>query len=201
MSDQSERTYAPIRQNIAFDEQILTRRTALELPTDLPIEDWRQIGQQIFVISDASGWWLGDWLVYGQNRYPDRYQKALDETGLNYQTLRNYAWVARKFEPQTRRGGLSIQHHAEVAALPSEERERWLDRAERFAWSRNKLRQYLTASRVGEPEPDPAHERLLEVTVEPDKVSRWKQAAAVAGNNLGQWISEQLDRAAADDLP
>jgi hypothetical protein len=186
---------------IPLDEQALTRRTGLDLPADLPLEDWQRIGRQIFVISDASAWWLGDWLVYGQNRYPERYQKALDETGLNYQTLRNYAWVARKFEPQVRHEGLSIQHHAEVAALPREQRERWLDRAERFAWSRNKLRQHLRASRSGEPEPDEVRERFLQVTVEPVKVNRWRQAADVSGNNLGDWISEVLDMAAEDGDP
>ncbi|MFD0689968.1 LmbU family transcriptional regulator [Actinomadura fibrosa] len=201
MPKNRDRMRTPIRRRIGLDERALTRRTGLDLPSELPLEDWQRIGRQIFVISDASAWWLGDWLVYGQNRYPERYQRALDETGLNYQTLRNYAWVARKFEPSVRHEGLSIQHHAEVAALPAEERERWLDRAERFGWSRNKLRQHLKASRAGEPEPDPVRDTLLQVPVEPGKVSRWREAADVTGNDLGEWISEQLDRAADDEDP
>ena len=199
MPDEIDRMRAPVRRRITLDEKAVTSRTGLDLPTELPLEEWQRIGRQIFVISDASAWWLGDWLVYGQNRYPERYQKALDETGLNYQTLRNYAWVARKFEPSARHEGLSIQHHAEVAALPPDERERWLDRAERFGWSRNRLRQHLRASRAGEPEPDPAPDTLLQFTVEPAKVNRWRQAAEMTGSDLGEWISQQLDRAAADE--
>lgn len=193
---------AAYRRRMMLDERAMARRTGLSLPADLPLDDWKRIGRQIFAISDASAWWLGDWLVYGQNRYPERYQRALDETGLNYQTLRNYAWVARKFEPSARHEGLSIQHHAEVAALPAEDRERWLDRAERFSWSRNKLRQHLKASRSeGEPAADESRETLLQVTVEPVKVDWWRQAADVSGNNLAEWISTALDKAAEDETP
>jgi hypothetical protein len=188
------------RRKLALDDRAMTRRTGLALPSDLPLEDWKQIGEEIFAIGDASNWWLADWLVYGQNRYPERYQHALDETGLNYQTLRNYAWVARKFEPCARHAGLSIQHHAEVAALEPHDREVWLDRAERFGWSRNKLRQHLRASRAGEEIPESAdvEETLLRFTAETTKVDRWRRAADVSGSNLVDWVSHALDEAAQD---
>jgi hypothetical protein len=38
-------------------------------------------------------------------------------TGLDYQTLRNYAAVARRFELSRRRDNLSFHHHAELCAL------------------------------------------------------------------------------------
>ena len=40
---------------------------------------------------------------------------------LDYQTLRNYAWVARRFAMSRRRDTLSFGHHAEVPALPEPE--------------------------------------------------------------------------------
>ncbi|MFC7100812.1 LmbU family transcriptional regulator [Nonomuraea rubra] len=112
----------PRRDGLTIDGVVQTRRTSLTLPKKMSIEAWKKVGQQIWRISDSSTWWLGDWLVYGQRRFPDRYQRAIEETSLDYQTLRNYAWVARKFSPGRRRASLSLQHHAEVAALPEPSR-------------------------------------------------------------------------------
>lgn len=188
---------------LALDDRALTRRTGLSLPADLALDDWQRIGRQIFAISDASAWWLGDWLVYGQNRYPERYQRALEETGLDYQTLRNYAWVARKFEPSTRYEGLSIQHHVEVAALPPDDRNAWLSRAERFGWSRNKLRQHLRASRAGESpaEAGATEETSLHLTIESTKADRWRQAAELVGGDFEAWAAKVLDEEAGREDP
>src|SRR5437588_8464809 len=86
-----------------------TRRTSLELPAQLPMETWKHIGIQISTIYDSVTWWLGDWLIYGEDKYPDRYVRAIKETSFNYQTLRNYAWVARRFPPSRPRDRLSFQ--------------------------------------------------------------------------------------------
>jgi hypothetical protein len=188
---------------LTLDDRALTKRIGLTLPTDLGLEDWKRIGRQIFAITDASAWWLGDWLVYGQNRYPERYQRAVEETGLDYQTLRNYAWVARKFEPSARHEGLSIQHHVEVAALPPAEREEWLSRAHRLGWSRNRLRQHLRASRAaGSAAEHPAPEETsLHLSIDPAKVERWRQAAEVAGSDFDDWAARVLDEAAGREQP
>ena len=97
-------------------------------------------------IADSSAWCLGDWLIYGQHLYADRYRHAVAMAGLDYQTLRNYAWIARKFEPARRRAGLAFQHHVEVAALPPQVQDHWLDLAENFRWSRNELRKQIRDS-------------------------------------------------------
>jgi hypothetical protein len=53
-----------------------------------------------------------------------------------YQTLRNYAVVARRLKLSRRRDNLSFQHHAEVCALGFEEQDRWLDLAAESPWRR-----------------------------------------------------------------
>lgn len=181
-------------------EHALARRTDLELPVDLPLEMWRRVGQEMFAISDASAWWLGDWLIYGQNRYPERYRRALQETGLNYQTLRNYAWIARRFDASSRRPELSIQHHAEVAGLSPADRSLWLERAQHFGWSRNTLRRHLRASRspargAGAAAPPVT---LVRVTAGPVRVNRWREAAARSGSSLTDWAFEILDQVAGE---
>jgi hypothetical protein len=179
-------------------EHARAHRTRLSLPADLPLEDWQRVGQEIVAIADASAWWLGDWLVYGQNRFPERYRRAVAGTGLSYQTLRNYAWVARKFDASSRRPGLSIQHHAEVAGLSPGDRDIWLDRAERFGWSRSRLRQHLRASRASARRDDggAGRETLVRVTVDQSRVDRWRRAAALSGRSLDDWAAGILDEAA-----
>lgn len=71
---------------------------------------------------------------------------AVEQTALVYQTLRNYAWVARRFPVSRRRDSLSFGHHAETAALPEPEQDFWLRKAAEQHWSRNQLRREIRAS-------------------------------------------------------
>ncbi|MEV8318431.1 LmbU family transcriptional regulator [Streptomyces sp. NPDC059900] len=181
------------RARLAPDARMTPRRTALTLSPGLPLAQWRHIGRQIFVVADSSAWWLGDWLIYGRKEYPDRYRKAVADTGLDYQTLRNYAWVAGKFEPARRHAQLSFQHHVEVAGYSAEEREVWLTRAEQGGWSRNELRRRTRARRdsgAGALAPQ------MQLDLPSDHRVRWERAAAAAGLDLLQWIVRMLDEAA-----
>jgi hypothetical protein len=165
----------------------------------MPIDDWTRIGRQIFVIGDSSAWWLGDWLIYGRSQYPDRYKRAIAETALDYQTLRNYAWVARRYPPERRRSALSFQHHAEVAGLPVDEQDRWLAHAETSGWSRNELRSRLRASRASLRDSQDPADRVLEIhmDVPPTRRRRWSEAASTSDQDLVSWMVSVLDRAAS----
>lgn len=174
----------------------MTDRTSLSLPPQLPLEEWQRLGTKIFAFWDSSSWWLGDWLVYGQTNYPDRYQVAVSETGLSYQTLRNYAWIARQFKVHRRRPSLSFQHHAEVASIPQEEQDRWLSRAEKFGWSRNELRRRIKASQKPAEQNHP-EETNIQVKVDTQLKTRWKAAAEKQDKDLDTWMITVLNQAAA----
>jgi hypothetical protein len=163
----------------------------------MTIGAWRSLGRQIFTISDSSAWWLGDWLIYGQSAYPDRYKKAIADTALDYQTLRNYAWVARRFEPYRRRERLSFQHHAEVASLPEDEQDLWLLRAQQHGWSRNQLRRQVQCSRNGSREQEVVQ---LQMSLVADRKQRWQEAAERSEQDLLDWMVAILDRAASSTL-
>jgi len=189
-----------VRRPGAASVSVQKRRTSLSFPRAVPLEAWISVGLEIFSIADASSWWLGDWLIYGQNRYPDRYKRAIEASSLHYKTLRNYAWVARKFDVSRRRDTLSMQHHAEVAALAEEEQELWLDRAEQQSWSVTELRRNIKESKVsGEtiPSVDAATVTLKAPT---EQMQRWQEAATRAGAPLDEWIQRVLDREAVELL-
>lgn len=126
--------------------QVVVPRIGLQLARQLPFDSWLRIGRQLSAVVNASSWCLGDWLAYGEVAYSGRYRDAVELTCLDYQTLRNYAWVAKRFPLSRRRDNLSFGHHAEVAALPEPEQDFWLRKAEEFGWSRNRLRRELRAS-------------------------------------------------------
>ncbi|MFD7914892.1 LmbU family transcriptional regulator [Streptomyces sp. NPDC059752] len=174
--------------------------TALRLPPAMPMEEWQEVGRKIFGAADSSAWWLGDWLIYGRTTYPDRYRHAVEETLLDYQTLRNYAWVARRYVPRRRRPTLSFQHHAELAGLPEAEQEHWMDRAERLNWSKSFLRSRVRAARLGEepvPAVEPAEPRVdIQVKLAKDRQTRWSHAASAANQDLQTWAMSILDDAA-----
>lgn len=109
--------------------------TTLDLPDDLSERDWQAIGQRIFAVERGVQWWVGAWVNYGESHYGAKYRAALEVTGREFQTLANFAWVERRFEPSRRREALSWSHHAEVAALEPEVADRILDDAERERWS------------------------------------------------------------------
>ncbi|MEA2373130.1 MAG: hypothetical protein QOH12_3524 [Solirubrobacteraceae bacterium] len=114
---------------------------------DMGFEQWVVNGRRLGAVGRSVGWWIGDWLSYGNTRYGEKYAQAARITGYDTQTLMNMVYVAGNIDPLQRRETLSWSHHAEVAALESDEQERWLDRAEESRLSVRDLRLLLRKSR------------------------------------------------------
>lgn len=180
--------------------QVLTTKVGLQMPAGLAYDEWERAGHQLVGVLDSSCWWLGDWLKYGKDHYTDRYQRGIRAAGLSYQTLRNYAWVSRRFDLGRRRPSLSFQHHAELASMPVGEQDLWLDRAEQRQWTTKQLRAALRATRQGgRPSPAPVEpSRRLEVPG--SRVQWWHKAAEQLGVDFEQWVMTTLDSAAASAL-
>jgi hypothetical protein len=167
-------------------------RIGLQLSRQLPFDSWLRIGRQLSAVVNTSSWCLGDWLVYGEAAYSGRYRDAVERTSLDYQTLRNYAWVARRFPLSRRRDNLSFGHHAEVAALPEPEQDFWLRKAQELGWSRNMLRRELRASmkerKAGWPPPGPERRGDPDLSQPPAEGSDGSGSAGpgLAGEPAGQ---------------
>lgn len=194
------------------------------LPKDLSERSWEQIGAGLRELTNSSAWWLADWLIFGEAAYGwRRYREAIERTGLDYQTLRNYAWVARRFEQHRRRDSLSFAHHAEVTRLSPPEQDYWLRKAEQQKWSRNELRKAVRASlaeqsRATEMPSSSAEEKQevpqladkagsekrsrkatrLTIELSADQLDYYSKSAAAHGLPVEQWVTQVLD--AADRL-
>ncbi|MEU7584634.1 LmbU family transcriptional regulator [Streptomyces sp. NPDC041068] len=200
---------------------VTLRKTGLIMPGRLSLSVWQKIGTELATISESSTWWLADWVLYGETAYTGRYRQVIESTGLGYQTLRNYAWVARRFELSRRRDALSFAHHAEVASLEQPEQDYWLRWAEQQQWSRNRLRKEIRSSlaeRQGEEQTDSASAGVvtaaerdrgtvtesvsqltsLHITITAEQLKRCEQLATAQGLSLSGWAIEVLQAALRD---
>jgi hypothetical protein len=166
----------------------------LQLNARMPYEIWRALGARIAARSDATSWWLGDWVVFGEQQYGQRYRHAIQATGLDYQTLRNYAVVARRFKPSRRRDNLSFQHHAEVCALSDHEQDEWMDLAAQNHWSKSELRSRIRSARRLSRGLD--EQRALRLSIDLQREQRWREAAARCDCAFEDWVIQSLDAAA-----
>jgi len=130
---------AAIPTNTQLNTQPVFTPTELILPEDTSFEDWTTIGKRLQWINRGIHWWIGDWIRFGERKWGEKYAQALEETPFAYQTLANDVWVASAIESSARREKLTFNHHSVVAALPPDERDKWLDRAECEGWSSRQL--------------------------------------------------------------
>jgi hypothetical protein len=161
----------------------------------MPIERWKAVGTRMAAYSDAASWWLGDWVTFGQAKYGRRYKEGIALTGLEYQTLRNYATIARRFDMSRRRDNLSFQHHAEVCALSDDAQDFWLDVAARERWSKAELRRRIRGT-AAEPTAGPQG-AVVRLTLQRQREHLWREAARRGDCALETWMVRVLDEAAS----
>jgi hypothetical protein len=126
---------------------------------DMSFSEWLEYGRRLGVMGRSAGWWIGDWLSYGNHVFGERYARASRITGYDSQTLMNMAYVASRFDESRRRGKLSWSHHAEIAAMGPEEQDYWLERAESDRLSVRCLREGIRRERLRKKAEDEAAER------------------------------------------
>jgi hypothetical protein len=184
----------PVRQR---DSKVNATSVGLCFPERmLEFDDWQVTGARIARMASSSAWYLGDWLIYGEAHYADRYRHAVETVGLNYQTLRNYAWVARRFPLSRRRDKLSFNHHMEVAKLSVDDQDWWLDRAVKQGWSVQELRRRLKQKHEGVEQNGRSQRVVPKINADEDRLERWHAAARQASTTFDYWVVASLDYAA-----
>lgn len=111
----------------------------------LTFEAWEYIGMTLGKLTRAMQWAIGDWLMYGEHLYGEKYAQASDITGYSYSSLNTYQAVCQRIEPKYRRVALTFAHHQVVAYLEPDDREHWLDFAEQKGWSVQELKANVTS--------------------------------------------------------
>jgi N6-adenosine-specific RNA methylase IME4 len=103
-------------------------------------EQWEAVGFFIKQTTNACALWLGDWINYGKPRFGEKYYLAIVKTGLDYGTLRNAAYTARRINLSDRSDKLGYKHHELVASLPASLQRNLLREAERRDYSARELK-------------------------------------------------------------
>jgi hypothetical protein len=115
---------------------------------EMSFSEWLDYGRRLGLMGRSAGWWIGDWLSYGNHTFGERYARASRITGYDAQTLMNMAYVSSRFDVSRRRGKLSWSHHAEIAAMEPEEQDYWLTRAEADRLSVRCMREGIRRERL-----------------------------------------------------
>jgi hypothetical protein len=121
---------------------------AWRAPDEMSFADWLEYGRRLGVMGRSAGWWIGDWLCYGNHAFGERYVRASRITGYDAQTLMNMAYVASRFDVSRRHGKLSWSHHAEIAAMEPDDQDRWLEQAETERLSVRCMRESIRRERL-----------------------------------------------------
>lgn len=111
----------------------------LEIIGNPTFSDWMACGYSLCDFKQGLHFAIGDWLIYGRNRWPDRYAQGMAIFGFSYQTLSTDVWVAEGFD-HSRRRELPHSYHRAVRALPAEKQDEVLDNAEKEKWDRETIR-------------------------------------------------------------
>lgn len=117
----------------------------LDSGPELSYDRYAQLGTYLGIMNRACMWWIGDWLIYGEGRFGDRFEQTLAVTGLAEQTLINRMSVCRSIPAAERRVSVSFSMHADLQGLTARDRRYWLDRAEKNGWTRAQLRDAMKA--------------------------------------------------------
>lgn len=118
-------------------------KTGLVVTGAPTVAEWEQCGVVLRRIEGAVQFWIGDWVNYGAKAYGEKYDDAERVTGLDYGTLRNYAWVANRVDLSLRDDNLGFKIHEAVASLDHEQQAAILERAAAEDLTVSKVREIL----------------------------------------------------------
>jgi hypothetical protein len=151
--------------------------TGIKFNEELNFEEWDQLGQKLAPLGKSIGFIIGDWINYGEAHYGEKYEQALERTGMAYNTLANFAYVARKIESSLRNENLDFTQHYVVAKLKTDdEKQHWLNMAEKHNLSIRRLRKSINFGRLAtekEVQGDPADRGYVTYLALLNRIRRW----------------------------
>lgn len=159
------------------DPKFSISQTGIKFHEELSFEEWDLLGQKLAPLGKSIGFIIGDWINYGEARYGEMYEQALKRTGMAYNTLANFAYVARKIESSLRNENLDFTQHYVVAKLKTDdEKQHWLNMAEKHNLSIRRLRKSINFGRLAseeEAQGDPADRGYVTYLALLNRIRRW----------------------------
>lgn len=140
--DKDERAIAKVEVIARPLPMVALTSVGMLLDRPLTYDEWAT-GLGIGMGNRAYSWAAGDWLVYGEREFPDRYSQAMETTGLSLGYLRNLASLCSKIPRHLRNPRLSITHHQAVASFNHHYQKLLLDMAEKNEWDRDTFRSVI----------------------------------------------------------
>jgi hypothetical protein len=144
---------------------------------DISFEEWQKLGEKLGDAERSIGFMIGDWINYAEEKWGEKYNEAIASTGLEYQTLANYAYVARRVQFSARAENLPFRHHVVVAKLKdTEEQRHWLEMAEKHNLTYKRLQKSINFGRIAteeEVEGDPSDRGYVTYLALLNRIRRW----------------------------
>ena len=92
-------------------------------------KDMQELGRVLRAFEGSLQWLIGDWVVCAEQIAWGKLEDFANEIGFDYQTIRDYAYVARNVDLSVRTDKLSFGHHKVVASMTPEQQRVWLNQA------------------------------------------------------------------------
>lgn len=103
-------------------------KTNLTFKRDVSKDEWMSVFQALKQVEGCVQFWIGDCLAYRQQKW-GMYDDVAEETGYEKNTLREYKRISESVKSDIRMADLGFAHHQQVASLPPERQEFFLNKA------------------------------------------------------------------------
>lgn len=113
---------------ITIDQYCKLEKTSLSFKREVSKDEWMDVFKALKTVEGCVQFWIGDCLAYRQQRW-GMYDNIAEETGYQNRTLREFKQVSELVKSGVRTPDLSYKHHVEVASLPPDKQEIFLQKA------------------------------------------------------------------------
>ena len=135
-----------IKLDYQLPKGVYLNKTQLFIPPGTNHIELVSIAKRITNVHNGFSWWIGDLAAYAIHNLesPQEFLIQLSNaTDLKMSSIKQQAWLAKKFPVRDRIIGLGSHHHLVVAHLPRAKRQMWLRKAVTKGWPCRVLEQHV----------------------------------------------------------
>lgn len=125
------------------NNSIVAEGTTIRVNPNATLEDWKSFGEMLKKAENHVQWYLGYWWNYGHKKWSRDAEEFINELGYKRSTVQKYGQIYNAVKPGIRIPHLTFRHHQNVAPLPPEKQEFYLNKAAKEGLSSPKLREVI----------------------------------------------------------